>query len=37
MRMSLVDPGTAKAGIEEIVANPNIYPITNSNGKYIER
>lgn len=31
MRMSLADPATAKAGIEEIVANPSTYPIIDSN------
>jgi hypothetical protein len=31
MRMSLVDPGTAKAGIEEIAGDPTTFPIINSN------
>jgi len=31
MRMSLVEPETAETGIEEIAADPNIYPIINSN------
>lgn len=31
MRMSLIDPSTAKSGIEEIMANPSTYPIIDSN------
>ena len=31
MRMSIVDPETAKTGIEEIMANPSTYPIIDSN------
>ncbi len=30
MRMSLVDPATAKSGIEEIMANPVAHPIVSS-------
>ena len=31
MRMSRVEPATAKTGIEEIAADPDTYPIINSN------
>jgi len=35
MRMSNVDPGTAKAGIEDVIANPSTYPIISSNDQNI--
>ncbi len=31
MRMSRVEPATAKTGIEEIAADPDMYPVINSN------
>ncbi len=31
MRMSLVDPATAKAGIEEVAGNPATYPVIDNN------
>jgi hypothetical protein len=35
MRMSIVDPITAKAGIEAVIADPSTYPIISSNAQNV--